>query len=402
MSASRVRALARWAPILSCALALPVAAQSPPPEPAPGGNPVLARPPASPGPVAPGPVVGGVSQVADLVVRRDPSNRKKVLTGRLSGGTVASLYTTRLDAVRNLKLSVDEKFVAVLEAKEGVITDGEYTTLPSNRLAVLDARGRKRCEEQLRLEDVYRYSFSPDAKRIAALTGTYYEGGEGFRPAGGFTLDIPTCRKAPISTKATELNWISARPNSILLQTFERNQTVHELDLQTGRAVPTSYLSTDLSPDGRFYLIKPSTAVRKGLCDPEAATDDCFRLIDAATHRPTSVSGEVQLGRHTNWVTTQGHLLLHRKGTAAAPKALVYDVERKQVVKRIEGPTLSDASTGSWVASPRFLVAPVRPLPARIGDRLRPELLRQIPLERVELEAPEEGIRELAPERVGP
>ena len=98
----------------------------------------------------------------------------------------------------SFSLSPSDTIIAVLVTKEGVTPPGahDYSILPKNSLIFINTAGK----EITRLdEDVRVLSWSPDGEKIAYITGTYYEGGVGFKTKGVCVFDLKDGSKRRIT-----------------------------------------------------------------------------------------------------------------------------------------------------------------------------------------------------------
>jgi hypothetical protein len=126
-----------------------------------------------------------------LLVTRDDADARRVLRGDLATGALHELYRSARGTVDDLQVAPNDGYVVLIETTEGKQQNGEYVVPPRNRLLILRPDGTTlRAVEA----DVRVYSVSPDGARLAYITGTYYEGGAGFKPNGAFLLDLASGR----------------------------------------------------------------------------------------------------------------------------------------------------------------------------------------------------------------
>ncbi len=163
----------------------------------------------------------------------------------------------------SFSLSPSDTAIAVLITKRGVVPPGahDYSVLPKNSLVFIDPDGN----EITRLDDdVRELSWSPDGEKIAYITGTYYEGGVGFKTTGVWIFDLGDGSKTPITIDfphpelrgyeggGFEINW--ARHDSIIyIRDFGYLAGIYRYDTRVGKSEKVDYKGIDFSPDGKYY-----------------------------------------------------------------------------------------------------------------------------------------------------
>jgi PAN domain len=340
--------------------------------PAPRGPAVLVTPASPLQPSAPAP------RPPSLLVKRDDANRRRVMRADLATGTSSELYRSRTGTVDDLQVAPDDVYVAVIETAEGRQENGEYVVPPVNRLVILRADGtRVRTVDA----DVRQYTFSPDGSRLAYITGSYYEGGTGFKPTGAFILDIASGQSQRIAGAdlSIELNWIATpEENALYLKTLDTNGTgIQRFDIARNTVDRPASPAFRISPDGRYYLVPPYETIEAGSCEPAAGDDSCLRVYERKSNSSIPFFQSRAIGTHVGWAYGQGHALLFTKREAVkvdrqmqrggrivrgrlAPQIrdadnTIYDVESRKPIERFRG-VVGGIGDSEWIGSTRTLV----------------------------------------------
>jgi hypothetical protein len=314
-----------------------------------------------------------------LLVTRDDADARRVLRGDLATGALHELYRSARGTVDDLQVAPNDGYVVLIETTEGKQQNGEYVVPPRNRLLILRPDGTTlRAVEA----DVRVYSVSPDGARLAYITGTYYEGGAGFKPNGAFLLDLASGRVTRVegADLSVELNWVSTpEENALYLKTLDARQgtVVRRFDVERGRLETTPSPAFRISPDGRYYMMAPYETIESGRCEAGSADDSCLRVYERSNNRSIPFFQTRAMGTQVGWVYGQGHALLFTKREAVkvdqqvqrgnrtlrgrlVPQVrdaenTIYDVESRQVLERFRG-VVGSARESTWIASPRTLV----------------------------------------------
>lgn len=347
-------------------------------------------------------------QAAPLLVRRDETDRRTILSAELSSQRARPLYRTRRDLVYDLAVAPGNRYTAALESVDGQLEtrelgEVEYVRPPRNELVVLDAKGGVVCRV---LENVQRYSFGPDGDRLAYLVGSYYEGGVGFRPEGVFLLEIDGCRSRRIAASDVyEVAWSgSGRGATLHLRGLdpEPSRRVLRYDPPSRRLEPAPNGAFHVSGDGRFFLKRPHELMEQGECVlGRRGGGDCFAVYDAGSGRKVRHQPPAELGRPVGWAYGSGALLafvdageerqtverrlgrlsvrawLPRESDDAQTR--VWDVTQGKVVQRLAGVPLENRSLREWVASSgQLLVRPAAAVRAPSGRPAPPPEVREL------------------------
>ena len=159
-------------------------------------------------------------------------------------------------------LSPDNKHMAIVEIKEGITEKSDYKVLPRNNLVICDINGNV---NHMIDDDVRKLSWSPDGSKIAYITGTYHEGGRGFRPTGVYIFDIingsrkPITKDFPHSTRLEgvsggyAINWAVHDGNIYIMESDSRGGN-YMYDVRSGKTRQVDYKGINFSPDGKYYL----------------------------------------------------------------------------------------------------------------------------------------------------
>jgi hypothetical protein len=295
---------------------------------------------------------------------------------RVTGETQKIIKITKW-ITSHLSVSPHSKFISFIETEEGTFEGREYKILPKSILTVLDPNGKTVCS----VEDVQRYTWSPDGNEIVYITGSYYEGGVGFSPRGVHILNVVTGEKKEIENFPTPygpyaLHWAnfeyaiyiknlaSVAGEKVYYTTregerkfyFKDAKRVLRYDCQTGQLDITDYKDICFSPDGKYYIHFPDEV------------DLNFNLYEIETNKDITDYLPNNLGSPSGWVFNNGHLLLFQKtdvitktvGPGPVKKVIsqeirsvqnfIFDVEKKKVIKQFDG------KISSWIGNGNKIV----------------------------------------------
>lgn len=154
--------------------------------------------------------------------------------------------------------------IAVLVTERGTVPPGshDYSILPRNYLSFIDTDGN----ELSRLdENVRKFSWSPDGEMIAYITGTYYEGGVGFKTTGVWIFNLNDMTKTQINKDFAhdsikgyvgggyEINW-AKHDSNIYIRDFDYLDGIYRYNTKSGKSEKVEYYGIDFSSDGRYYV----------------------------------------------------------------------------------------------------------------------------------------------------
>jgi murein endopeptidase len=334
---------------------------------------------------------------APLLVQRATDDRRTILRGDPATRSAKVLYRSPRDVVFELAVSPDSRYTAALESTDGVVQEAEYAVPPRNQLVILDGGGQvvRRVEA-----DVQQYRFSPDGRKVAYLTGTYFEGGEGFMPEGVFILDIASGATERVEAEDVyDLDWGAAGEGSLMLRALavapERRVLRYDARSRRVSAVPSG--AFHVSPDGKFFLKQPDELIEEGTCEPgRKKPGDCFQVFNGSTGQAVSAPSQ-DLGRPMGWAGGGGHLLLLLKqeqtsreqtlrlgrtqvrgrlpGQVTRAESSLWDPATAQVVKKVPAAAVTVERPGVWISGRNQLLL------ERVPDRAtlaRPALERVI------------------------
>ena len=344
----------------------------------PAGQPARPLQPVVPAPPPRQPVAVAPRPTPSLLVKRDDANTRRVVRGDVASGTLIELYRSPRGTVDDLQVAPNDGYVALIETTEGKQENGEYVVAPVNRLLILRADGKLVRTVDA---DVRQYTFSPDATRLAYITGSYYEGGSGFKPTGAFVLDIASGRSQRIdgADQSIELNWVATpQENALYLRTLDAHGPgIRRFDVARNTLERSASPAFRISPDGRYYMTPPYETIEAGSCEPGPADDSCLRVYERQSNRSIPFFQSRAIGTHIGWVYGQGHALLFTKreavkvdremqrgGRAVRGRLVpqirdadntVFDVESRQPIERFRG-VVGSIGDSRWIGSARTLV----------------------------------------------
>ena len=260
--------------------------------------------------------------------------------------------------LHDFKVSPTGALIGVIKTARGFTPPGQrdFSVLPKNSLVIIAVRGDATTTIE---DDVQKFSWSPDGEKIAYITGTYYEGGVGFKTDGVWIYDLKDKSKTKIEKDfphktiegfiggGIEVNW-ARHDSNIYIEDFDYLDGVYRYNTTTGRSEKLDYAGIDLSPDGKYY--KEIEGIR------------VFRTLTNEDITPQLVQrfGPEWSRVALTWVFDKGHCLHVVRQTAikkaeyswAYPEVhnVLYDVEEDRVLREV---TLLPSR---WVAGPDKLV----------------------------------------------
>ncbi len=263
----------------------------------------------------------------------------------------------------SFSLSPSDTILALLVTERGVTPPGahDYSILPKNSLVFINSEGK---EIRKLNEDVRKFSWSPDGEKIAYITGTYYEGGVGFKTTGVYIFDLRDGSKKQITKDFSyptiehrgkeftgggyDLNW-AVYDSNIYIQEFDYLGGNYMYNTKTGKTEKVTYKGIYFSPDGKYYL--------------KLSSEDYPHLYISATNQDITDQIKSRFGYlPQGWMPDQKHHMLAVKIDyepsaldsigSGKPKVMkkverkirqktyfVYDVEKDQIIKEwIEKP----------------------------------------------------------------
>ena len=279
------------------------------------------------------------------------------------------IYETELDYVTDVRLSPADTILALLLEKKGVTSPEsyDYVIQPRNSMVFIDLQGN----EMAKLDDeVQKFSWSPDGQKIAYITGTYYEGGVGFKTTGVWIFDLRDGSRVRIEKDfphkmidgfiggGVEINW-AKHDSNVYIEDFAYLDGVYRYITSTGKSEKVGHHGIVFSPDGKYYLMTLSEA------------NYHIRLFRTSTDEEITDRVRARFGFGTgqhfmNWVFDQGHLAHYSKreyefanendrklGKASSTRIaynVIYDVDTDEIVKELTLPI------SRWTAGPGRLV----------------------------------------------
>lgn len=179
-------------------------------------------------------VIGGIESYH--LSRFDDDPRKIYIVNK-STAERKLIYETAMPYIEWVSLSPNRTFIAGIEPVDPL----------TNRLLILNSRG-----DIIHLIDdnVRRYGWSPDGAKITYITGTNYEGGEGFKPTGVFLFLIKEGVRTQIADRAYYVNW--ARFDSCIY--YNDLKQVYRYNPVTRITEQTTFNGLYFSPDDKYYI----------------------------------------------------------------------------------------------------------------------------------------------------
>lgn len=271
--------------------------------------------------------------------------------------TSNSIYQSKKYSIQDLSVSPDNHYIALLEISKGIVEDREFSVLPNNTLTILNRSGKTSFSFD---DNVRVYTWKPDGKEIAYVTGSYYEGGIGFIPENLYWVDLSSGNKQKINgiSYPYQIYW-SAKENVLYIKNLYdiNGKRIFKFDFYTKELTPTDYYDIHFSPNEEYYIHFPDQI------DPN------FKLYQTISNEDITNQLDPDFGYPLKWIFLEGAYLLFEKKTTPtetsgnAPVQVIknrriknlyytiYNVKEKLVVKRIEEGMLS-----KWVGNNSILL----------------------------------------------
>jgi hypothetical protein len=303
---------------------------------------------------------------APIAVRINPEDSSEVQLFDYATKQTRAVFRSQKGAVYEVLVSPYFSRIAVVETTAATAGEDRYTQLPVNSLVVIDADGNVLRSVD---RDVRRVVFSPDGESLGFLTGSYYDGGIGFKPGGAFTLDVESgeVEAIPDVDLPYEIEW--ARDGGIYLKVLalEGGPAVWRYDVRSQTLTESPGGAFHLSPDGAFSLQLAYETVESGECEPQRGVDSCLRVVDRRTNQAVEFFSRDVPGEVDGWVNGEGHQIMFSQrlfeaaGDGSSPfglsstKNYVYDAATTSLVESFSCERARGLSEGHWVTSPRAI-----------------------------------------------
>lgn len=163
-------------------------------------------------------------------------------------------------------------------------------------------------------EDIRRYSWSGNDKKIAMISGKYYEGGIGFLPEKLLVYNVEDKSIQDIMEQLKEYSAyeIAWNPdNTILYIKTLRNSAIFKYDFKSGRMEQTEMNDIYISPDSKYYYQKYDPIARKEFA-VYRMTDNKKIKIDTTISKLNNLNKN-EYGELIGWDLNQPHVLLFEK-----------------------------------------------------------------------------------------
>ena len=300
-------------------------------------------------------------------VTKDPDDKRRLYKRNVDDNEVTLIYETDADYIVDIRVAPSDTIIAILIEEEGVTPPGAhgYSVPPRSSLMFIDLDGN---EIGAFDEDVRKFSWSPDGEKVAYITGTYYEGGVGFKTTGVGILDLRDFSQTSITADfphrtidgvvggGFEINW-ARHDGNVYIEDFGYLAGRYKYDANAGKSEPVEYKGISFSPDGKYYILTVNEGTDGAHVFETSSNEDLTGLVVARFgYRPGSLAS-------FNWVFDRGHILHYRsnafefdneedrpKEIDSTPHNVLYDLERDEVLKEDLRPL------SRWTAGPGKLV----------------------------------------------
>lgn len=297
----------------------------------------------------------GTPQEKHLLFRTPNNNR--IYVYNLQTNEEEILHESKEDIYfHDLQVSPTGKFVSAIQTRRGVTPPGahDFSVLPRNSLILMTPEGKQPRKLD---EDVRKFSWSPDGEKIAYITGTYYEGGVGFKTTGVWIFDLKDQSKKQIKKDfphpsvrgfeggGYEIKWAKHDTN-VYIRDFDYLDGIYRYNTRTGKSEKVDSKGINFSPDGKYYI-------------------EGVHLYLTSTNEDITPKLKQRFGQEwsriaLDWVFNEGHCLHLVKQKARQEEDgrwvyptvhnVIYDVEKDEILKEVTLPV------SRWTGSPDKLV----------------------------------------------
>jgi hypothetical protein len=280
-------------------------------------------------------------------ISKDQSDSKRLYRRNVKTDKLECIYETDKDFLKEIRISPSDNSIALVVKEKGEseqVEGGWYelSVLPRNSMVIIDTGGN---EIDVLEEDVRELSWSPDGEKIAYITGTYREGGVGFKTTGVWIYDLkhktrtrirkdfPHRQIEGIEGGGIEIAW-AGHDNNIYIRDFDYLDGIYRYNTESGKSEKSDCKGIDFSPDGKYYI-------GEGKMYLTATNEDI-------TDRLKTRFGPEWSQFFMKWVFDRGHYLhffrqkpIQQKDarwTYVPVYNVIYDIEEDKVIKDVTLP----------------------------------------------------------------
>ncbi len=287
-----------------------------------------------------------------LVVRVAPERPGELLSWNAAASRARVLYESA-GVIDEPAVARGGRRVAFLEQIAGA-----GSRQPKSRLVVLD----RRASELFRAEDVWGFTWAPDGKRIAYVTGKYYEGGVGFQPRRAQVVSLESGESRPLTgvRRAYELRWLTTSSEDAVYARVLGDSGPHHVlrwDAASGAVTRPTEQAVHFSPDGFYYYLEPYETIERGVCSPGLEEDSCLRVYERRGRRWIPELSSREWGTLLGWVGSDGHRLLfgaeggNRFQSASSSQLEIVDARSATSIEVVQSESVGGVPVGLWRAA---------------------------------------------------
>ena len=235
------------------------------------------------------------AQENSIFIKRIDKN--KIL--KWENGNETIVYESPLYKVERIQITQKNRYVSAIEVTKGKYEKSGNIEWPKNRFVIITSDGQ---DIKYLNEDVRRYAWNPDEKRIAVITGEFRESEVGFAPEKLLIFDRITEEIEFIHgiEYPYDIHW---GENGHILYIKDSRSRIYRYFTDTKKLELTDLKDLHLSPDEEYYVKFPHPLL--GIVT--------IQIYETETNRHVHRTIPEELGKPIRWAFNHGHFLLFEK-----------------------------------------------------------------------------------------
>lgn len=257
---------------------------------------------------------------------------------RIAGAKINPSQSTRIELVsesgQDSYLTTTKPVLEVEPSPDGQYV-GALVAMPINRSEPLHNTSlyiwNRSGTPLLKLPNVQKFSFSPNAKFVAAILGKPYEGALGFVSKGVKVIKLPSLAQTTVQglNSARNIAWVK-RPGlkiQLFAEITEKNKIkIVRYSPQTRRIYPTKLKGLNCSPDGRYYFLSAREAEQAGVCRPRGPNANGCVLAYTWDNQRVRLPSKLRFNHRWMWAQGEGHRVIFQRAKGRKKTAALLDI----------------------------------------------------------------------------